>query len=133
VEKQVKLEHSIGFRKKSGNSSSDVGYFLNFLNYLFMDLATLKEEHKKIKEALNSKPSEVTELLKEHFEREEEFFERYKERLGGDDELSPLGMVRSEHKLILDKLEREGLTEEVRDLIQYHLTKEETQIFTLIE
>ena len=98
-----------------------------------MDLATLKEEHRKIKELLNSELSEIVNFLKGHFKKEEEFLGIYKERLGGEDELSPLGMVKSEHKLILERLEKEGLSEEVKELIKYHLFKEETQIFTLIE
>jgi len=96
-------------------------------------LRQLKQEHKKLRESLNSNPPELIELLKKHFKEEEEFLEKHRERLGGDDELSPLGMVKGEHKLILEKLKKEGLTDEVKELIKYHLTKEETQIFTLLE
>jgi len=96
-------------------------------------LEKLKQEHKKLKEFLDSNPSGLIELLKKHFNEEEEFLEKHKGRLGGNDELSPLGMVKNEHKLILEKIEKVGLTDDVRELIKYHLAKEETQIFILLE
>ncbi len=71
------------------------------------------------------------EKLLSHFEEEEKFFEQHAERLGGEDELSPLGMVKKEHRLLLEYLER-GEYKLFRELFKYHLFKEETQVYTLL-
>ncbi len=71
-------------------------------------------------------------FLKEHFEREEKFLEQFADKLGGDDELSPLGMVKAEHKLLLEYWQK-GDKRSFEELLRYHLFKEETQIFTLLE
>ena len=88
------------------------------------------EDHKRLRNFDFS--SQSIKLLKEHFEEEEKFFSKYTERLGGEDELSPLGMVLNEHRLLLKLLE-EGKKEQFLELLNYHLTKEETQIYTLLE
>ena len=71
-------------------------------------------------------------FLKEHFEREERFLEGFKDKLGGDDELSPLGMVKREHELLLEYWQN-GDKKGFEQLLKYHLMKEETQIFSLLE
>jgi hypothetical protein len=58
--------------------------------------------------------------------------EKHKEVLGGDDHLSPLGMVKMEHRLLLEYLKK-GEIEAFKSLLKYHLLKEETQIYTLLE
>jgi len=75
--------------------------------------------------------TESIELLKKHFEEEEKFFKDNSERLGGTDDLSPVGMALSEHKLLL-KLLNEGKKELFLELLKYHLEKEERQIYTLL-
>ena len=92
-------------------------------------LELLLKDHQRLKE-LDINSESFKKALKEHFDREEKFLEKHKEKLGGDDSLSPLGMVKNEHKLLLEYLEK-GKTEEFKQLFQYHLFKEETQIFTL--
>ena len=72
------------------------------------------------------------EKLKKHFEEEEAFLERHKEVPGGDDQLSPLGMVKMEHRLLLEYLKK-GEINAFRSLFKYHTLKEETQIYTLLE
>ncbi len=89
----------------------------------------LLEEHKKLKELPKE---ELKKFLTEHFRKEEEFFRKHLERLGGEDDLSPLGMVRKEHQLLLELLER-GDFEGFEELLKYHLEKEERQIFTLLD
>ena len=91
----------------------------------------LKEQHKVLKK-LDITSKGFFERLKEHFELEEKVLEENSDLLGGDDELSPLGMVKGEHKLLLELLERREL-ERFEELFKYHLTKAETQIFTLLE
>ena len=91
----------------------------------------LKKQHEVLKN-LDITSEEFFEKLKEHFEFEEKVLRENKDLLGGDDELSPLGMVKEEHKLLLELLERREL-ERFEELFKYHLTKEETQIFTLLE
>jgi len=94
-------------------------------------LKKLLEVHKRLKE-LNPTDEGFKNLLKKHFEEEEKFLSQFGEKLGGEDELSPIGMVKREHKLLLEYLER-GDLEGFKDLLEYHLKKEETQIFTLLE
>ena len=87
-------------------------------------------QHEELKH-LNPTQDGFREKLISHFEEEEKFFERHAERLGGNDELSPIGMVKKEHKLLLEYLER-GEYKLFKELFKYHLTKEETQIYTLL-
>jgi hypothetical protein len=95
-----------------------------------VDKEKLLEEHRRLRNIEINQ--DLKGFLKEHFAREEAFFEKHKEKLGGDDELSPLGMVKAEHKLLLELLEL-GDLEGFKDLFRYHLFKEETQIFTLLD
>ena len=91
---------------------------------------TLISEHQKLKDFDFS--YESVEFLKAHIEREEQFFRENIQKLGGEDELSPLGMVLSEHKLLLKFLE-EGKKEQFLELLKYHLVKEESQIYPLLD
>jgi len=75
--------------------------------------------------------TESIELLKKHFEEEEKFFKANSEKLGGTDELSPVGMALLEHQLLL-KLLNEGKKDHFLELLKYHLEKEERQIYTLL-
>ncbi len=90
----------------------------------------LLAQHEELKH-LNPTQDGFREKLISHFEEEEKFFERHAERLGGDDELSPIGMAKKEHKLLLEYLEK-GEYKLFEELFKYHLTKEETQIYTLL-
>ena len=90
----------------------------------------LLNQHEELKK-LNPTQEGFKEKLLSHFEEEEKFFERHIDRLGGDDELSPLGMVKKEHKLLLEYLQR-GEYKLFEELFKYHLFKEETQIYTLL-
>ena len=91
----------------------------------------LLSQHKELR---NLDPSEdgFFEKLLLHFEEEEKFFEKHSDRLGGDDELSPIGMVKKEHNLLVEYLKR-GELERFKNLFKYHLFKEETQIYTLLD
>jgi len=90
-------------------------------------LLTQHEELKKLKPTQEG----FKEKLLSHFEEEEKFLEENAQRLGGDDELSPVGMVKKEHKLLLEYLEK-GEYKLFEELFRYHLFKEETQIYTLL-
>ncbi|NPB05708.1 MAG: hypothetical protein GXO08_04955 [Aquificae bacterium] len=90
----------------------------------------LLADHERLKN-FSFTPEDV-ELLKRHHEEEERFFEEHAAVLGGDGELSPLEMVRREHRLLLELLER-GERELFLDLLRYHLHKEETQIYAMLD
>jgi hemerythrin-like domain-containing protein len=94
-------------------------------------LKKLLKDHEKLKK-LSPNTEGFEEILRKHFEEEEKFFSQFKDKLGGDDELSPLGMVKSEHQLLLEYLKK-GDLKGFENLLKYHLKKEETQIFTLLE
>jgi len=90
-------------------------------------LRELLEEHRLLREGnFDGK------FLREHFEKEERFLEQFADKLGGDDPLSPIGMVKAEHKLLLEYWQK-GDKKSFEELLNYHLFKEETQIFTLLE
>ncbi|RTZ69056.1 MAG: hypothetical protein DSZ30_03180 [Aquificaceae bacterium] len=94
------------------------------------DKETLLKQHQIL---ANQNPTSegFLEKLKKHFEEEEAFLEKHKEVLGGSDELSPLGMVKKEHRLLLDYLEK-GEIERFKNLFKYHTFKEETQIYVML-
>ncbi len=90
----------------------------------------LLKQHKELYEF--SFTAEQVELFKRHILEEEAFFEKNAERLGGKDDLSPVGMALKEHKLLLELLEK-GEKDLFKELLHYHLVKEENQIYTLLE
>ena len=90
----------------------------------------LKEQHEFLKNA-NVESEEFLQKLTEHFELEEKVLEERANALGGNDELSPVGMVKMEHKLLLEYL-KSGNLEGFKNLFRYHLIKEETQIYPLL-
>ena len=91
----------------------------------------LLAQHGELKK-LDPSAEGFLEKLLDHFEEEEKFFERHAERLGGDDKLSPIGMVKGEHKLLVEYL-KGGELEKFKHLLEYHLFKEETQIYPLLD
>ncbi|HID79477.1 MAG TPA: hypothetical protein EYH48_00190 [Aquifex aeolicus] len=95
------------------------------------DKETLLKQH-QILANQNPLSEGFVEKLRKHFEQEEAFLEKHKEILGGSDELSPLQMVKKEHRLLLEYLEK-GEIESFKNLFKYHTFKEETQIYTLLE
>ena len=95
------------------------------------DKGNLLKQH-QILANQNPTSEDFLEKLKKHFEEEEAFLEKHKEVLGGSDELSPLQMVKKEHRLLLEYLER-GDIKGFKNLFKYHTFKEETQIYTLLE
>jgi len=94
------------------------------------ELEKLLSQHGELKR-LSPTAEGFKEKLKKHFEEEESFFEKHLDRLGGDDDLSPVGMAKKEHRLLLEYLEK-GDLERFKNLLRYHLAKEETQIYALL-
>ena len=94
------------------------------------EIEKLLSQHEELKKLDPSEKGFLEKLLN-HFEKEEKFLEKHSERLGGKDELSPIGMVKEEHRLMVEYLKK-GELERFRNLFRYHLVKEETQIYKLL-
>jgi hemerythrin-like domain-containing protein len=95
-----------------------------------MYINELLKEHAELRN-LTPESEAFLEKLIEHFKEEEDLLEKFSEKLGGSDELSPIGMVKKEHKLLLEFLREKNLSG-FKQLFEYHVKKEETQVFPLI-
>ncbi len=95
-----------------------------------MHINELLKQHAELRN-LDPESDVFLEKLVRHFEEEEGILEKFSEKLGGSDELSPIEMVKKEHRLLL-KFLREKNFSGFKQLFEYHVKKEETQVFPLI-